>query len=352
VARSVDQELVARLAERGVDVTVRQARRWREDGQLPDTVPTSRGREGFVFAYRDQDSVVDQAERLSELMQLHRDADDACVVLFLQGFHPRERALRSAYKRIYTNLCQPTGNPDDSLTSWDAAERNARSQTRRTAREPAVRTMRARLQKRGRANLLGDALLNISMVFGGPVALANDSLVALGADEAPFNGVKRQALSEIVRSLGPAALAKTASETPLSKLQHARDTLVLLHEIVARAAEASRLTGAHTGFQIAEVALSNEVARALLIPATSMILDSPLGSEFTDGLGVWEKELPRFAALASLGGALPSEWHAFLQPLGAQQLAQQPPGIQKRVNTALRRWAKTHPTESALLQQT
>ena len=347
---TLDQALVLALAERGCVITERQARRWREDGQLPATTSTSHGREGFTFAYPDE--VIDQAECLAELMGSYRNADLAAIVLFLRGFAPRERALRGAYQRLYDGMLEELGQPPSGQA--EPVDKRMSQHARRSSTDPRLEMMRQRLRQNEYTTPLAAALANIAAVCLGSKdeTLRPGSLVALGFGDPPPPLADRLVLSKLARALNLRHLQATAMRAPLDALKAGRETIERLNEVVKAAGNASRITGVHPVFDAAEQWLSSEPVRALAIPGLAALQRTRLlGRLFEEGLAELEAALPRFHALASLADALPMEWHRYQAPDGMAALALETDETQNKVFSVVRQWAQDHPDEAALLHQ-
>jgi hypothetical protein len=352
----VDQQLVDALAARGVEVSCRQARRWREGGQLPKPVRRGLGQPtgGSTVSYTEE--AIDQAECLVRCLDEYGSLDEATVVLFWRGYEPRERALKGAYSNLLEGLLKDARKSVSSDEAWAVAESAAGRISRRAAQVPGARQARDRLQQKNRAWRLIDVLTNLIVVLlGGNAKLQQETLLALGIEAIPDLPPEAAALfsasavSEEAAGVTLPALQKTIKRASLAELRRARSDLAVIREFARTfSAIAIRAAGADLGLGIFADTLDDDLACAQAIPVIAL-KRKQAGRGFDEGVANLKQFIPALQATNAFADSIPAHWHPYMGPNGAVLLAQAPQTEQEAVLAAMRVWAKDHPKEAALI---
>jgi hypothetical protein len=222
--------------------------------------------------------------------------------------------------------------------------------------------MRSRLGEAGASADLVDVLTNLIVVMlGGNARPTREAFTALGWDSLvrdQIDGIGPVVDKLPAPEIGPRLdqlnldrLEKTALESSLSELEHARDTLRFVHEFATVfSSVTSRTTGVNFGYQALAEWSSNELEAALIgVPAMLLLFELPDGPTVHAGLAEWRTWLPAYTAASHLLDELPERWHRFLSPSGPLLLASAPADDQEQFNRAIRTWIETHPTEANLM---
>lgn len=332
---TADQQLVSALAERGITISIRQARRWRETGLLPEPISAGGGRRGRQFAYAPE--AIDQAAALHAILQTDRDASRACARLFLKGYEPRERALRSAYRQILGAQEAEANRPGSR------AENDAKHLSRRASGNPGLAAMKRRLRDDDSRASLSHVLTNVlSVIYSGAGEIETDAWVALTPNAHLIAAQPSDRLGDAVQHLDPVRLRTVADDATPDEWRQARGTLNALVLSIERCATAAELIGRNKAFIDARQAVANERTCILLLPVLVSVNRVALGGTLNRALHTINAD-PRFDALMSLGSALPRSWHRYLRPLGELELAKKPPAFRARVHDRIRAWAIRHP---------
>jgi hypothetical protein len=336
-------------------VSCRQARRWREGGQLPEPDRRGLGRaSGSTVSYSEE--AIDQAECLVRCLDEYGTLGEATLVLFWRGYEPRERALKAAYSNLLEGLLKDARKSASSDEAWAVAESAAGRISRRTAQVPGARQARDRLQEKNRAWRLIDALTNLIVVLlGGKAKLRTESLVALGIEAIPdlppeaAELFSASAVSEEAVGITIPALQKTVKRASLAELRRARSDLVVVREFARTfSAIAIRAAGADLGLGIFADTLDDDLACAQAIPVIAL-KRKQVGRGFDEGVASLNQFISALKATNAFADSIPKHWHPYMGPNGAVLLAQAPPAEQEAVLAAMRAWAKDHPEEAALI---
>jgi hypothetical protein len=351
-----DEQLVRVLASRGRRITVRQARRWREEGHLPAPDRRGLGRAGSFARYGER--AIEHADALALLRESGRSLDEATAVLFLRGFEPRERALRNAYRTLLIDPLQREGFNLEAADPWRQVESAARTLSRRAARQPAVARARERLSRSGERASLIDVLTNLLAALLGAASMRGETALALGVEPVtaeelqPYaDDLSPAAVARTVQGITLPALTDTIDNAPLDALRQARTDLTLMNRFAtAFSSAAIRASGFDLGIGGMLDAVQAELQQALAIPAVCLARKAG-GPEYSVSLAAAEQMLPSLDALNRLLNELPARWQSYLGPAGALKLAQTPEPERSQLLETIKTWAEQHPDDTRLIGQ-
>ena len=113
-----DRDVVDALADRGLQVTVRQLRSWRRHALLPALCRPGRGRGAGREGYWTTPRVVDQAQTVVNLLAMRRNASAALISLWLLGY---DVATADARAVIAESLNERVALPLQALRKEEAS---------------------------------------------------------------------------------------------------------------------------------------------------------------------------------------------------------------------------------------
>jgi hypothetical protein len=353
-----DQQLALKATRLGPEtVSAWQVKRWREAGLLATSREfRGRGRGSGPAEYPPQAAA--HAACLAEVLDGTLTLDEACLVCFLRGFSPRERALKRAYAAGYARITKWVNSvAGGSDNPWTTADLIARMLSRRSAGLPNVRAAKSRLRAAGkRPSDLTPVLTNVlSGMLGASGRLHQDSLLALGMDglRTPLgtNGPLADADDHELSRFSLAALAESVRASALAELEQARDDFVPLREVTVRFGSIVTRTHGLRLDQLDRFASDDLTAAFIGIPFT-MIIRRTLGKErFDANLTTLKDELPRLRAMQRLLDELPSDVHRYFSMNATQIAALSDPELE-HFRTAVRRYFTDHPEDEPLLSDT
>jgi hypothetical protein len=350
-----DRELASAATALGnYEVSEWQIKRWREAGLLA-TVREFKGRGAGSGPVGYPPHAPAHAACLAEVLENNLTLNEACLVCFLRGFLPRERALKRAYTDSYaqvTGWLRRTAAGSDE--PWTVADAAARLLARRSAGLPRLRAARDRLRSAGKPpSILSDVLFNVlSAALGQPSRLQPDTLLAFGMDGlttpiSPAGSLAEPADLELDR-YSLAELARTAHESALNELEHARDALVVVRTVAVRFVSIVIRTHGLRLDQVEEFGEDNLLAALLGIPAL-LILCTALGKEKLDAnVEQLRTELPRLDAMQRYLDELAPDLHRYLSMSATRLAALDGPEFE-RLRDETRRYFSEHPEDLPLL---
>jgi hypothetical protein len=336
------------------EVTDWQIKRWREWGLLPTTrrfLGRGRGSEPAEFLANGPQHAACLAGAFERGLGRH----EACLLCFLRGFSPQERALKSAYGTSFRQIArwvERTAGP--GADKWAAAEAVAAVISRRSAAFPRMRAARARVRASGKPpRSLRDALINtVSVALGAPAQLRPDTLIAFGMEglRAPVAGTEPLASDDDLNLgwLSLTALAASVKQSALGELEHARDDFLTLREVASLLVSALvRTRGLR--FDLFDQLITDDPLLALIgIPATLLMRKRVTAPVFEQNLEELRANLPRLHAFHRLLDAIPPDLHRYAA-LDATQLEALREPERERFATALQTYFSAHPDDFALL---
>ena len=351
-----DLELAqAASALAGRPISAWQIKRWREAGLLRTTREfRGRGRGSGPISYPPRSAA--HAVCLDAALERRMTLDEACLVCFLRGFSPRERALKRAYSNEYARLARWFERAAPGARGpLEVADAVGRLLSRRSAGLPKLRAAKARIRAAGKpASDLAAVLTNVvGAMLGGPVAINRETLNAFGMGglRTPF-GLNNEVLLATndlgLNSFSLPALVRGVADSTLAGLEQARADFLMLREVALRFA--SVLVRMY-GLQLEELAqLENDhlLATLFAIPAV-LITRRALGEErFATNLEILRGELPRLRAMQQLLDELPADFYPYLRK-GAAAVAALSNSELEPFRREIRRYFAAHPTHLALL---
>lgn len=171
--------LLGQLKRAGIeDVTATQIERWYKAGLLPPSRRRGLG-QGRGTTSRFPPGTLAQVRALRGLLKRHRDLDKVVILLFLDGYHVSERALRHALAQLFADLIDdldPEGQhrfKEPRQVAKDAAERVL---SRRLATKDERYERRVDIERAGDREAAADALRAVVLpIIGGldPAAFAD-----------------------------------------------------------------------------------------------------------------------------------------------------------------------------------
>jgi hypothetical protein len=296
---------------------------------------------------------------LAEALGRHLRLEEACLVCFLRGCSPPERALRKSYLRCFTRLHRwlervASGSDDP----WVVADTVAGLLARRSAGIPQARSARTRLREnKERPGRLNDVLANaLSVALGAGGQLHKETLLAFGMEGllAPLDpsGTPLASTDDLKLGwLGLPALAEAATVTAEGELTEARDAFASLLEVASQFASIfARTRGLR--FDLLLQLRTDELTTALFGVPAALLIRRRLGTELFDhNLQLLSRELPRLRAMSRLLDALPADLHRYTA-LDATAVLALPRPEQERLRLELEHYFATHPDDHALLTGT
>jgi hypothetical protein len=238
-----DTDLAAAVRRLGVEVTIRQIERWREEGLLQGPERRGRGRgRGVVAVYAEgaDQHAADIATQLGRQRRLH----DAALVVFLHGYPVKERAVRSAFASIFGEI-RSRLNPGELEDPWDVASKVSGSLSRNASRSATTTSWKRRLRKSGSDEAISAVAHDLIRFALGDAdddeTLSPEVLTAVGLDEV-FESLPtglRERFDNLIRMVSLPALEQTAATASFDKLQQARDSLVAMAALLHGEAELS-----------------------------------------------------------------------------------------------------------------
>ncbi len=352
-----DRDLARAASALGPEpVSAWQIKRWREAGLLA-TTREFRGRGGGSGPVGYPPHAPVHAACLAEALARNLTIGEACLVCFLRGFSPREKALKWAYAESYKRLTgwleRAGGSTDDP---WTIADAVARLLARRSAGLPNVRAAKARLRAVGKPpGALRDVLANvISGVLGARSRLHADTLIAFGMEglTSPIGASDALATAEDLelRRFSLAALADAVRDSALAELEQARDAFVILREVAVRFASILIRTNGLRLDQLDQLADDDLLAAVFGIPAT-FIMQLALGKEtFDANVKTLRAELPRLHAMQRLLDELPRDLHRYVT-MNATSLAALTEPEFERFRSEVQRYFEAYPEDLPLLAE-
>jgi hypothetical protein len=334
-----------------------QIKRWREAGLLPTTREfRGRGRGSGPVGYLPQ--AQPHAACIADALARNLTVGETCLVCFLRGFPPRERALKRAYADSYKRLTgwleRTAGGTDDP---WTIADAVARLLARRSAGIPNVRAAKQRLRDAGKPpSALRDVLVNVmSAALGSPSRLHADTLLAFGMGglTMPIGPAGALATSDDLKlnRFSLPALADAAQESPLAELEQARDAILILRDVTVRFASILTRTHGIRLDQLDQLADDDLLSAVIGVPA-ALITRLALGKDtFDENLAKLRSELPRLLAMQRLLDALPPDLYPYLT-LSATSLAALPEPQFERFRSEVQTYFDAHPEDVPSLTDT
>jgi hypothetical protein len=292
------------------------------------------------------------------VLETNLTLNEACLVCFMRGFSPKERALKKAYTDSFAQvtgwLRRTAAGSDEAWTIADAA---ARLLARRSAGLPKLRAARDRLRSAGKPpGVLRDVLFNVlSAALGQPTRLQPDTLLAFGMDglTTPIStaGSLAEPTDLELERYSLAELARNARESALNDLEQARDAFVVVRTVAVRFVSIVTRTHGLRLDQLDEFAEDDLLAALLGIPAL-LILRRALGKEKLDAnVEQLRSELPRLNAMQRYLDELPSNLHRCLSMSVTRLAALDNPEFE-RLRDETRRYFSQHPEDLPLLAPT
>jgi hypothetical protein len=350
-----DEQLAIQATLLGPEaVSAWQVKRWREAGLLATNREfRGRGRGSGPVEYPEQAAA--HAACLAEVLDGTQTLDEACLICFLRGFSPRERALKRAYATGYARITKWVNSvAGDSDNPWTTADLIARMLSRRSAGLPSVRAAKSRLREAGkRPSDLAPVLTNVlSGMLGASGQLHDDSLLALGMEglRSPLDedGPLADGDDLQLSRFSLAALAGSVQAAALEELEQARDAFVILREVAVRFGLI--LTRTH-GIRLEQLDLlaRDDLAAAFIGIPFTLVIRLTLGKDtFNANLETLTGELPRLRAMERFLNEVPPDIHRFLSMNATQIAALDEPEFE-HLRAAVRRYFDDHPEDRPLL---
>jgi hypothetical protein len=328
-----------------------QVKRWREAGQLHTTRRfRGRGAGSDPVAYPPESAAYTAA--FAEALSRSETITEACLVCFLEGHRPPEKALRKAYvdgyRRVRAWLERQAGCGD----AWTIAEGVSLFLSRRAAGIPRLREAKERLRKAGKQpNTLRGVVANTLATFLGAASLHPDSLTAFGMSGLlqPIGSLGALASTDDLKlaSLNFDDLSNTAAEASLAELEHARDAYTSLLDVATTfASVASRTNGLRLD-ALTEFEGNDATAALVAIPAVILMRGQIGATTFDTTLADFRALLPQMHATTRLLDAIPPELHPHVSP-DVATLAGLPDPTREQLFTAIRGYLDSHPDDSAI----
>lgn len=254
-----DRQLIDALAQRGVEVSPSQLKRWRAAGLLPTPQRTARGRGRGRTSDSYPAGTADRAAAVAELVARRTPLREVALHLFVRGYDVEGPVVAAAYQELLQWL--------RGLTS--------------SAEDPADAMAQA-LRPRAKRHPLGRKWIRRAGTYGARRgSVVEDALVALTTlvltDDEP-SGEAMKALSLAAGATDPEPFANAVAEFSIAGLETAlkgatSDDLAQAREIYFRSMDL-----------IEQLAYLQAVTGAEILPYG--LTDQPTSNEFNDIIGV------------------------------------------------------------------
>ena len=218
---AADRQLLDQLAARGLQVTARQLKRWRDAGLLSSPVQQSAGRGRGRPSVGYPPAAVDQATAIVDLLGRRVPLDEMGMAMFLRAAPVSETAVR----RAVLAMLSATGTEAEEDPA-DQADELVAHLLRRARRSAPLQYWSRRARGYGErvGVVLGDMLTAVAHRFLAETQPSPEAQAAtahiLGTTQP-----QTQHIIEVIGQLTPDTMRVTAETVTLPELQQARQTL-------------------------------------------------------------------------------------------------------------------------------
>jgi len=218
---AADRQLLDQLAARGLQVTARQLKRWRDAGLLSSPVQQSAGRGRGRPSVGYPPAAVDQATAIVDLLGRRVPLDEMGMAMFLRAAPVSETAVR----RAVLAMLSATGTAAEEDPA-DQADELVAHLLRRARRSAPLQYWSRRARGYGErvGVVLGDMLTAVAHRFLAETQPSPEAQAAtahiLGTTQP-----QTQHIIEVIGQLTPDTMRVTAETVTLPELQQARQTL-------------------------------------------------------------------------------------------------------------------------------
>ena len=164
-----DRDLIAELAKRGLSVTARQLRRWRDEGRIPSPIQVSKGRGYGRRSVRYPAETADQAAAVAAIIGRGVKLRHVVLALFVERQPVTLDQVRAAYRSQFDELERGIPDADDPDDRPDLLAQQLASQA---STNPLGRSWSRRTPGRGEKHLreLEDGVSALMSVAFGTVS--------------------------------------------------------------------------------------------------------------------------------------------------------------------------------------